>query len=201
MSFLKSSKTFYEKLFSELEKNGYCVMDNFFQPEMVEGLYKEAVEVFNKNLMKKATISQDKLINSSIRGDTIYWLDKNSFWQSKFLEWLENYKNELNRRFFFGINNYEAHFARYEKGSFYKKHYDNFRGKNNRVVTFLLYLNPDWKKEDKGHLIIYKEKPIKIEPVFGRVVTFITEEILHEVEKTQKERYSIAAWLRRDSLF
>ncbi|MFM9815886.1 2OG-Fe(II) oxygenase, partial [Streptomyces scabiei] len=66
----------------------------------------------------------------------------------------------LNRNFFLGLFDYECHYAKYQQGDFYKKHYDAFKGRSNRVFTTVFYLNtPD----SGGELIIYKPKSKQVE--------------------------------------
>lgn len=106
----------------------------------------------------------------------------------------------LNRSFFLGLFDYECHYAKYQQGDFYKKHYDAFKGRSNRVFTTVLYLNtPD----SGGELIIYKPKSKQVEvcikPLAGTLVIFESERFMHEVLPAGDERYSIAGWFRMNA--
>lgn len=45
-----------------------------------------------------------------------------------------------------------------------------------RKVNFLLYLNQEWQTEWNGHLQLGIRQPVRIEPVGGRAVIFITND-------------------------
>lgn len=75
-----------------------------------------------------------------------------------------------------GLFSFESHFAHYSPGDFYKTHKDAFKGESNRVVTIVVYLNPDWLKEDQGELVIYQDDSqqelVRVTPSFGTIVVF-----------------------------
>ena len=83
---------------------------------------------------------------------------------------------------------------------FYKMHRDSFRGRANRMVTTVLYLNPQWQASWGGQLVIYNEeaseKLATITPEMGKLVVFMSEQIPHEVLPTLEPRGSIAGWFR-----
>ena len=64
--------------------------------------------------------------------------------------------------FSLGLFDYECHYAKYQQGDFYKKHYDAFKGRSNRIFTTVCYLNTP---ESGGELVIYKPKSKDIEIV------------------------------------
>jgi len=190
-----------DNVFRDLKTKGFSAIESFLDEDFANELLKEVKSLHKNNLMRQAHIGsyKNRHINKDIRGDKIYWLDGKSKIQREYFNFLQNYIKRLNREFFLGINGFEVHYAVYEEGSFYKKHFDNFKGKNNRIVTILFYLNKDYKKEDGGELIIYKDnKEYEILPKFRTMATFITKDILHEVKTANKKRYSLVAWLRRD---
>lgn len=99
-----------------------------------------------------------------------------------------------------GLFDYEAHFAHYQPGAFYRRHLDAFRGRTNRVLTTLLYLNPDWQPGDGGELLLYPEQGEgvleRVSPRAGTLVIFLSARFPHEVLPAQADRYSIAGWFR-----
>ena len=75
-----------------------------------------------------------------------------------------------------------------------------FKGESNRILSLVVYLNPDWTADDQGELVLYRDEDdsqgIKVTPTFGTVVAFLSEEFPHEVLPANRDRYSIAGWYR-----
>ncbi len=132
------------------------------------------------------------------------WLEPDSLspLQSAYFDLVDQIRLTLNRRCFFGLKSFEAHFARYPIGSFYKRHLDQFQQVPYRIVTVIIYLNDSWTETDEGALRMYIPNEDGIEtiqdflPLPGRMVVFLSAEIPHEVLPTNKERNSITGWLR-----
>ncbi|MEZ9078637.1 2OG-Fe(II) oxygenase, partial [Vibrio cyclitrophicus] len=118
---------------------------------------------------------------------------------SLFLDKMEQIRLAANQAFFLGLFEYEAHFAKYEKGDFYQKHLDCFKGNENRRLTTVFYMNDEWTEEDAGELVVYDLKDnhiATIPPKGGRLLVFLSEQFPHEVLPTNTERFSIAGWFR-----
>ncbi|MCH2546483.1 MAG: 2OG-Fe(II) oxygenase [Alphaproteobacteria bacterium] len=114
---------------------------------------------------------------------------------------MEILRCELNKRLMLGMFFFEAHFAHYPKGAYYKRHCDSFRGAKNRIISTVLYLNSDWKKENGGLLAMYRDEDATepfatITPHIGNFVLFLSEGIPHEVLTAHAPRASIAGWFR-----
>ncbi len=155
---------------------------------------------------KRAKIGRNEEIQraADIRSDKIQWLDL-SMGQpvQDYLERMEQIRCEVNRHFFLGLFEYEAHFAKYEAGDFYLKHLDSFRGNENRKLTTVFYLNENWTPADGGELKIYDLQDNWIEtlaPVAGRLVVFLSERFPHEVLEAHADRVSIAGWFRTNGV-
>ncbi len=152
--------------------------------------------------LKKAGIgrgmAQQK--NTDIRRYQIQWLDKQNKTDKAFLDLMENLRQSLNRQLFLGLFDYESHYAVYQQGAFYKKHLDALKGKSNRVLTTVLYLNEQWDTENDGELVLYaagsKTVLETVQPARGTIVIFLSEQFPHEVLAAKKTRYSIAGWFR-----
>ncbi len=140
----------------------------------------------------------DNQIVKRIRGDETYWLDRDRDKSeiSEFYLLVEEMITHFNRLCFMSLSGFEFHFAHYPEGTFYKRHVDQFRGRSNRLVTFILYFNDEWKKGDGGELMIYREdQEICIEPTGNTCVLFRTEGLEHEVLLSHKSRFSLTGWL------
>jgi SM-20-related protein len=107
-------------------------------------------------------------------------------------------QQQMNRQCFLGLTHHECHFARYSRGDFYQTHLDAFRGRSNRVLTTVLYLND---VKSGGELVIYDENEVELTrvlPQAGLLVTFESERFPHQVLPAEFERFSIAGWFRKD---
>lgn len=195
-----------EDVLDGLTEHGYAVVQDFLPDPLRDALYQEAVQSYQSDGMHRASIGhgRDNQINTSIRGDSIVWLDGSTPAQRDFLERMGAYRALLNQALYLGINNYEAHFAYYPPGRYYRTHWDNFRGRGNRIVTTVLYLNPHWSSDWGGELVLYAEdeKTVldTIVPQPGMLATFMSAQIPHEVRPTHQPRVSIAGWMRRDDI-
>ncbi|EGQ8399578.1 SM-20 protein [Vibrio parahaemolyticus] len=193
------------KLIDALATDGYYIWDDFLSEDEVTQL-RDCIP----DNWKKARIGRNDDVTriESIRSDKIQWL-KPAMGQSiaNYLSKMEEIRQEVNRHFFLGLFEYEAHFAKYEKGDFYQKHLDCFKGNENRRLTTVFYMNESWSEEDAGELVVYdlNDKEIAtIPPRGGRLLVFLSEQFPHEVLPTNAERFSIAGWFRingvRDNL-
>ncbi|PLR59226.1 2OG-Fe(II) oxygenase [Vibrio parahaemolyticus] len=193
------------KLIDALATDGYYIWDDFLSEDEVTQL-RDCIP----DNWKKARIGRNVDVTriESIRSDKIQWL-KPAMGQpiANYLSKMEEIRQEVNRHFFLGLFEYEAHFAKYEKGDFYQKHLDCFKGNENRRLTTVFYMNESWSEEDAGELVVYdlNDKEIAtIPPRGGRLLVFLSEQFPHEVLPTNAERFSIAGWFRingvRDNL-
>lgn len=185
------------ELLEQIAEKGWCVWDEFLTPDAVQQLRA----CFGDNA-QQARIGRNEnlLAETTIRSDKIRWLAPEMGEPVQhYLTEMDNIQHAVNREFFLGLFEYEAHFARYQQGAFYKKHLDAFRENASRRLTTVLYLNDEWTKEDGGELVIYDLSDnhlATIMPQGGRLVVFLSEQFPHEVLPTNKERISIAGWFR-----
>ncbi|EGR1345368.1 2OG-Fe(II) oxygenase [Vibrio parahaemolyticus] len=193
------------ELIDALATDGYYIWDDFLSEDEVTQLRNCIPDNW-----KKARIGRNDDVTriESIRSDKIQWL-KPAMGQpiANYLSKMEEIRQEVNRHFFLGLFEYEAHFAKYEKGDCYQKHLDCFKGNENRRLTTVFYMNESWSEEDAGELVVYdlNDKEIAtIPPRGGRLLVFLSEQFPHEVLPTNAERFSIAGWFRingvRDNL-
>ncbi len=141
-----------------------------------------------------------KQLNSSIRGDIIDWLDTDNVTDNAYLACMEELRLGLNEALFLGLFDYESHYAIYSKGDGYAKHSDVLQGKKNRILTTVLYLNEDWQTCDGGELVVYEATGsaaiATVNPTFGTMIIFLSENFPHEVLISHATRRSIAGWFR-----
>ncbi len=105
-------------------------------------------------------------------------------------------KNLLNQSLFLGLKDWEVHLASYAPGAFYRKHLDR-HSQSTRKLSVIIYLNQNWRSQDGGELIIYTkndEELVRVSPVGGRIVAFLSEEFPHEVLPATRERRSLTGW-------
>jgi SM-20-related protein len=178
---------------------GFSVQNNAIPQELSIQLWQYVQSLAQYNF-KKAGIGRNNnfKINNAIRSDAISWIVEAGSAQKEWLTWADRLRARLNQELFLGLKNFESHFSHYSKGDYYKPHYDAFNGASNRKLSIIAYLNPEWTKEDAGEFILYtdanQQSPIKVQPLMGRVVVFLSDTILHEVKAPNKDRYSIAGW-------
>jgi SM-20-related protein len=102
----------------------------------------------------------------------------------------------MNRYCYLSLSDYEFHLAHYPTGTFYKRHLDQFVGRNNRMISVVIYLNEHWKVGDGGELQIYLESgDVTVQPKARRCVLFKSADVEHEVLTTNVGRDSLTGWL------
>ncbi len=198
-----SSGHSYDFVVDALVEKGYIIVDDFLSAELTQALRYE-VNDLNRRGINRAGVGRggELQVNNDIRSDKTHWLDGQTDAQRRLLAQCDALRDEVNRHLFMGLHDYEAHFAVYEPGSFYQKHLDAFKGRSNRVLTNVIYLNNQWQDDWGGELAVYDEADKLIERVLpkgGRAIFFLSERFPHEVLKTTKQRLSIAGWYRINS--
>mgnify|MGYP005839058797 CR=1 FL=1 len=192
-------------LLEQLAIQGYAVVRDLVPLELVDRLFLE-LKSLTQAEFKRAGVGrqQDFQVNRFVRSDHICWLNGETPASSAFLAWIETLRQELNRRLLLGLFDYECHYARYPKGAFYKTHRDAFKGQANRVLSTVLYLNPQWTPSDGGELELFddsgEQRLASIAPEYGKLVVFLSEEFPHQVLPARRERYSLAGWFRLRNL-
>ncbi|MGY6562961.1 MAG: 2OG-Fe(II) oxygenase [Luteibaculaceae bacterium] len=198
--------TTYQEIAEQIAENHFAIVDNFLDAGLIESLRLEMLQLYEQNEFHKAAVGkgESQTVVSEVRGDKIHWLDKKDCSASvkEYFEEISKLRSFLKEFFFLPLNDFEAHFAYYPKQSFYLKHYDQFRGSTNRLLSVVLYINSKWEPKDEGFLRIYKvDNQVEFEdfaPLPGRLAIFRSDTVLHEVLKTNVPRYSITGWLRNN---
>lgn len=187
-------------LFDQLAEKEFAVVDDALDKEIYSGLNARIDELIAENELRQAGVGSASHfeLNKKVRGDEIYWLDRRDdhIATSAFFSMIDQLIEALNRSFFLSLSDAEFHFAHYPMGSHYGRHLDQFKSRNNRQISVILYLNSLWENSDGGELKIYRDSECKIiEPIGNRLVLFRSDTIWHEVLKTNKSRKSVTGWL------
>ncbi len=184
----------------QFETSGFFVFADFINKAEAEGINSEIDQLQEQSLFKKAGIGKadNFQIDTTQRGDFIHWIDAAQAGSSTtiFLDKLSDLITQLNRNFYLGLRDYECHYTQYPEGTFYKRHTDRHKSGSQRVVSFVLYLNSQWRQTDGGQLIIYGEgtEQHAITPSEGTLAIFLSEKE-HEVLRTYRPRRSITGWM------
>jgi len=196
------AETWLDEAADALAEAGWWCGDHAVSAELVDALRQDMQALIEADALERAGIGRetDFQLDRSARRDRILWLDRQHPGPARFLDLAEYVRQALNRRLFLGLFEYEAHFAHYPPGAFYRRHVDSFRGAANRVLSTVTYLNTDWEPGDGGELVLYSEHGdavlAQIAPKAGRLAIFLSEEIPHEVLPARRDRFSIAGWYR-----
>ncbi|WP_203292257.1 2OG-Fe(II) oxygenase [Maricaulis parjimensis] len=186
---------------ADLSQQGWSLC-RLADSELLAALRSEAETLWQADILTPAGIgrAEDHDIVRKIRRDLTHWMDGSTPAQAGYLAFAEAVRREVNYRLMLGLFAFEAHYAVYEPGGFYKRHVDSFRGARNRMLSSVLYLNPDWDPSDGGLLRIYapdsEDVIAEITPEFGTLALFLSEDIPHEVTPARRDRFSIAGWHR-----
>ncbi len=186
-----------EQIAPTFYQHGYVVLEQAIPADLCQDLYQDV----QQQALTAAGVGRQGLhqLNQQIRRDHTAWLSHNNPVQQRYLQLMAQLQQDMNRRCFLGLIDFEAHYARYQQGDFYQKHLDAFVGRSNRVLSTVCYLNT---VKQGGELLIYDEQEqlvSKIQPKAGTLVVFESCRFPHEVLAASETRYSIAGWFRHNS--
>ena len=187
--------------FGDLYTAGIAVRDRFLTGAEVDALRLCAHTRRERGEFAAARIGAERSLQrlEEIRGDSICWLQEPLFAaERQLLERLEELRLQLNRDALPGLFELEMHYARYPPGTGYARHLDQPQRRDQRRLSLALYLNERWQAADGGELRIFcgDERHRDIEPLGGRLVTFLTDQREHAVMTTRRERLSLTGWFR-----
>ena len=194
-------ETLFGLIADDLVNQGYSIRPGALPEDISSSLYAHRLEL-NNSKYTDAGIGRgvDFLRTEFVRTDEICWINGESDAGRKWVEWNARLQRFLNKKLFLGLFSFESHFAHYSPGAYYKRHYDAFRGEANRVLSVITYLNPAWLPTDGVELVIYNDDKdrdgIKVVPLYGTLVIFLSEEFPHEVLPSSRDRHSVAGWFR-----
>ena len=162
------------------------LVDDFFAVQLAEGALAPA----------KIGTAFEEQRQAEIRSDFICWIDQRQHPQlNPFFQLIEELRGSVAHELFLSLEGFEFHLAQYPPGGFYKPHLDQFKARNNRMLSLVIYLNQHWIPDHGGQLRIHEPVIKDIEPVFNRAVLFRSDLVLHEVLPAHKTRKSLTGWL------
>ncbi|MBV1921234.1 MAG: 2OG-Fe(II) oxygenase, partial [Pseudomonadales bacterium] len=179
-----------DKIADALSEDGYIVIPHALDVDVLNGLQQRVTRLSPEQWLSAGVgRNADYQHNKKVRSDKLCWISRDDPQESIFLESMELLRQGLNQRLYMGLFDFESHFATYPEGAYYQKHVDALRGRSNRVLTVILYLNEGWSADDGGELLVYpehqecqKKEPIqRVVPELGTMVVFLSEQFPHEV--------------------
>lgn len=191
-----------ELLIHDLSTQGFHIIDGLLESEQCQALQTIAQEQYKQGMFRGAKIGHQlsSQKNNTIRTDEILWIEGNETHPETqiFLRQIHQLAQILNQSLFLGLNEFETHFASYQPGTYYKKHIDQFASQKTRKISFVYYLNKEWREEYGGELKLYDKNEQLIQnvlPLENRFICF-NSELPHEVTLTQQARYSMTGWMK-----
>lgn len=193
---------------SELAATGYVIVPDFLPRPAGEALVTEIATLWHDGTYRAAAVGRggEKQVRAEIRSDHVRWLEPTDLTTAQSGYWtaMEELRLVLNRELFLGLFDLEAHLACFPAGAHYKAHLDRHRESEARLVSAIVYLNPDWTADDGGELRIYTDREAAVKgphldvvPEFGKLVLFLSGDFWHEVLPSRRERHSLTGWFRR----
>ena len=182
-----------DQILEDLDLHGFAMLDDAYSPEYQQQVLAECSQ--NLDQFREAAIQNG--VVSKIRSDHILWIHEDLSIAQQHTQTLLALAEQFNQTFYLGIREVEAHFASYQAGSFYALHRDNPQQKNDRVISAVYYLHPEWQADWGGQLRLQDKHGAWhiIEPHPNRIAIFQSD-LLHEVLPATQQRLSITAWLR-----
>jgi SM-20-related protein len=198
------SELLIDEIADALQQQGFIQLIDFLPDWLATELQQEAKRLSSIGFKPAGIGRQNNLqLNAQIRTDSTLWLEGESVQQQAYLQCMEQMRIGLNSRLFMGLFDFECHFSHYAEGDFYRRHLDAFKGRSNRILSSVFYLNENWHKNDGGELLLYADdQPLPllvVPPLFNSCIIFLSDVFPHEVLVSHNDRYSIAGWYRLNS--
>jgi SM-20-related protein len=189
-------------LADDLCTHGWSQQNIFLPADLTLELAAECGLLFADGSLQPAGVGRGAMqaVRTEIRGDRIAWLTAGqSVACDRYLLLMETLRVSLNRSLFLGLEEYESHFAFYAPGATYLKHLDRFQDDDSRTVSVVIYLNDNWLPGEGGALRLHPHGKCTedIAPLGGRLLLFLSADMLHEVLPATRDRLSLAGWFRR----
>jgi SM-20-related protein len=183
---------------------GWAITPGFVSSDLVATLAHELDGKLARGELRAAAVGAgaQRAVRREIRGDLIQWLaGEGSDAEREVLARLDAVRVGLNGALQLGLHELECHYAAYPPGAFYARHLDRSPAGVERVVSVVLYLNPDWLEADGGELRLHAPGgAVDVTPYGGTLATFLSDSLEHEVRPARRVRRSLTGWFRRRPL-
>ena len=176
----------------QLGTHGYFSRPSFLGAELAQRVSTEARGI----PLRRAGVRRQGELNDSIRTDELAWVTREDA-KGALAEAVTRFDalmKELNEAAWTGLRTFDLQLARYGPGARYVRHRDAFPGDDNRRITAIVYLNPNWEPSHGGQLQLHVTLPVQLEPTLDRLVVFRSEVVEHEVLEAHAERWALTAW-------
>ena len=88
---------------NQITDRGYCVIDNFLNPSIIDTLASEILALENRALLHAANTGRAQTtVNTKLRGDSIYWLNESeaSPAQQTYFDEMDHLRSGLNQHLY-----------------------------------------------------------------------------------------------------
>jgi hypothetical protein len=191
----------------QLYENGFIVMDDCFQVSDLIPLYLQAIEMKKKQELQLASgvrLEDDPFRDRTARDDAIAFLHPTDSEFSLVTQYCLAIQKECSQ-FFRLLNENEIQLAVYPpNGGKYDMHRDAFptddaSDTEQRRLTLITYLNPDWDDEKHGGILrLFRKGQViqDVSPKAGRSILFLSGVIDHQVMPAFRDRVAITCWMK-----
>ncbi|HSB96936.1 MAG TPA: 2OG-Fe(II) oxygenase, partial [Spongiibacteraceae bacterium] len=114
------------ELIEALRSDGWYHCPCFLDIDMVAALRADIALQREQFAAAAVGRAQQRRQQTAVRADATLWLTAGSAAQRAFLALMEDLRLALNRHLYLGLYDYEAHYAHYAAGAFYRRHLDVF---------------------------------------------------------------------------
>ena len=102
-----------DSIIDDLIEKNYSIQTSLFPESIIQTLFEEGLNLWESGDFRTARIGRgdDEKKRTEIRSDKIHWLDPNdlSATQNEYWKFIDELKVQVNRTFFFGLYDFEAH--------------------------------------------------------------------------------------------
>ncbi len=191
-----------DRLATGLTEHDFAIDREFLSHDQCELIRLDFLRLQSQGAFSQAGIghAHEHGVDLQVRRDQVFWFPEvpASLAQELLCVRFQALKAALNERLLLGLWSFEGHYAAYDKGGFYQRHRDSFRGDDSRVISTILYLNESWQDSDGGQLRLFlKNGSLDIVPNEGTLVCFLSHLVEHEVLPAQAPRRSFAGWFKK----
>lgn len=193
-----------ESIVTEVATTGLAVVPDFVDATLAATWLAELERRRAARPFRPAQVGRgdSRMLRPDLRTDRILWLERDDSPLAAWFDTMDALRVALNRELYLGLFDFESHAAVYPTGAFYVRHLDQHAGTRDRLVTVILYLNPDWGVADGGELRVYLpeeggERSRDVVPAAGTLAVFLSDRFEHEVLRVHRPRISLTGWFRR----